>query len=67
MNEIKAANLLEGSIVANHDVVYLRVLDGIGAVWHGTNGSRMHDLQIGELLDAGAVVLRHGYGDEGER
>ncbi len=60
---VKSADLPKGSIVVNVDVVFIRALDGIGAVWRSTNGSQLHDSDIDKRLVVGAQVLRVGYGE----
>lgn len=64
---VKAADLPEGSVVATSKYALFRVMDGIGAVWHSTkNGQRWTDDDVDQMLQHDAVVLRHGYGNEGE-
>lgn len=60
MADVKSADLPAGSVITTGYIAYLRVLDGIGAVWHGTDGSRMRDDQIDRLLQSGAIVLQEG-------
>lgn len=64
MTEDKAADLPEGSVVANGRFAVFRELSGVGMVWYGSNGRRYDDQDMNELLVGAAVVLRHGYGDE---
>nr|WP_221374500.1 hypothetical protein [Actinoplanes polyasparticus] len=66
MNDIKAADLPEGSVVAGRDIAYVSRWVGISAIWCGTDGSRVYDAWIDGVLAADGVVLRHGHGDEGE-
>lgn len=63
MSGVLVEDLPAGTIVTTRTVVFIRMLDGPGAVWHGTNGSRLHSNQIDQKLAFGAEVLRHGYGD----
>lgn len=64
---VKAAGLPEGSVVATSKYALLRVMDGIGGVWHSTkSGQRWTDDDVDLMLQDDGVVLRHGYGDEGE-
>ncbi len=61
MTDIKAADLPEGSVVANSRIAIMRVTSGIGFVWHGTNKKRYTDDDVDGLLFAdGFVVLRNG-------
>lgn len=60
MTDIQATDLPAGSVIANGEIAAMRALDGIGAVWRATNGSRLRDDQIDKLLGEGARVLRSG-------
>ena len=60
MSDVRAADLPEGSVVANDVIAVFRALDGIGAVWRATNGARLRDDQVDDLLATGASVLREG-------
>jgi hypothetical protein len=65
VNELKAADLPEGSVVASRYNVYIK---REGDSWLSTGDDmNTHDWEPQSALDHGAVVLRHGYGDEGER
>jgi hypothetical protein len=57
----KAADLPQGSVVANSHIAIVRVIPGIGFVWHGTDKRRYTDEDVDGLLFAdGFVVLREG-------
>lgn len=63
MDDINAADLPEGSIVASQRTAWIRVLPGPGTVWHGTDSQRRDDRWIDHALVETATVLRHGYGE----
>lgn len=71
MTAIKAADLPEGSVVAVDTRVLIKRSMEYGMDrpnWPSAGQPTPYtDLEVDGLLDDGAVVLRHGYGDEGER
>ncbi len=61
MSDVRAADLPEGSIVADRVVAHIKRDHDY---WRSTNGNRPTDAAIDEDLAAGAAVVRHGYGEE---
>ncbi len=67
LNEHAAANLPAGSIIGTDKTALFRAFDGFGYVWRSTEKSRRHnDEEVDQMLAGGAVVLRHGYGQEAD-
>jgi hypothetical protein len=60
VTDIKAADLPEGSVVADDGIALFRLISGAGFVWRGTDGKRYRDEDVDELLVTGAFVLREG-------
>ncbi|MET0417298.1 MAG: hypothetical protein ABW022_14900 [Actinoplanes sp.] len=70
MTDIKAADLPEGSIVVEQDGDQMvagetEIHDGVRMRWRNEHVVAS-DKFVSWMLEAGARVLRHGYGDEGE-
>ncbi len=67
MTDVKAADLPEGSVVANQHSAWIKVskkLPDLGS-WLGTGDDMStYDWEPQAALDGGAIVLREGYGDE---
>lgn len=73
MNEIKAADLPEVGVVGTEATKtrfatrFTKRWPTPGGEWQGNNAADLTgNWYIDELLGLGAVVLRHGYGDERE-
>lgn len=65
MNEApRAADLPEGSIVANRDKVWIKNHPSHYCPWRSSYGSHEYDVHVDQALADGATVLRHGYGEE---
>lgn len=60
-NILCAADLPDGSVVAENNVVYIRNHPTRTAPWRGTNSGYFGDQHIDEVLAAGGTVLRYGY------
>lgn len=64
MTDIKAADLPEGSVVADARIAWIKNQPRDRAQWSGTDGSFTPDSEIDNRLSgrlgAGAVVLREG-------
>jgi hypothetical protein len=67
VNEIKAADLPDGSVVADNKQAFFKNHPSANSPWRGTSGGHFGDWKVDDALADGAVVLRHGYGSEGER
>ncbi len=59
----RAADLPDGSVVADRDVVYIKNHPSKTAQWRGTNGGYVGDWRVDQALAEGAAVVRHGYGE----
>jgi hypothetical protein len=57
---MKAADLPDGSIVANENKAFIKNRPTRDSQWRGTDGSYARDWFIDDLLAEGAVVLREG-------
>jgi hypothetical protein len=64
--EISAANLSDGSVVADHRRAFIKNHPTPNAPWRGTDGGYHYNRSIDEALANGAVVLREGTGEEVE-
>jgi hypothetical protein len=67
--EVRAADLPEGSIVAKGArVCYCAATDSsfpwVSVEFGGRSLTDVSDRNVRQLLDDGATVLRHGYGEE---
>ncbi|GAA0494040.1 hypothetical protein Ade02nite_20780 [Paractinoplanes deccanensis] len=62
MNDIKAADLPDGSVVANNKHAFIKTHPTRTAQWRGTNGGFFGDWYIDELFTEGkTTVVREGY------
>ncbi len=59
--EVRAADLPEGSIIAARKYVLIKEK---AHVWQSTMGHAWSNGAVDMLLDEGAPVLRHGYGED---
>jgi hypothetical protein len=62
----RAADLADGSVVADHRRAYIKTHPTSTAAWRGTDGGYHHDWTVDEALTNGAEVLRDGTGEEVE-
>lgn len=60
MPEGKAADLPDGSVVADDFHAYIKTHPTAHDPWRGTNGSYAGDWYVDKLLAEGAKVLRKG-------
>lgn len=60
MTTVKAAELPEGSVVANKVTVWIKNNPSEWSQWTGTTGGHYSNTHLQEAIDAGAVVLREG-------
>lgn len=63
---VNAADLPDGSVIADSGHAYIKNRPSPTAAWTSTNGGWLHDKYVQEALDAGAQVLRHGTGEENQ-
>lgn len=61
MSDTKAAELPDGSVVANDKHAFIKTHPSSYAEWRGTTGGWYRDEQIDDEIIAGAVVLRKDY------
>ena len=61
MTDVKAADLPEGSVVANDKHAFIKTHPSKNSEWRGTSGLYCGDWYVDELLSDGAAVLRRGY------
>jgi hypothetical protein len=66
---VRAADLPEGSIVAQAKRVFHKTVDDLDLPWIYAEAGSMYvnnasDDEVDDALDGGATVLRHGYGEE---
>lgn len=64
--EITAAELSDGSVVADHRRAFIKNHPTTTAAWRGTDGGYHGDWSVDEALANGAIVLRDGTGKEVE-
>lgn len=62
MTDIKAADLPEGSVVANERHAWVKSHPSAHSQWRGTSGGYYPDELVDKELAAGAMVLREGQG-----
>jgi hypothetical protein len=60
----RAADLPDGSVVANRNKAWIKNHPSGWSPWRSTQGSYEHDKFIDEALASGATVLRYGYGED---
>jgi hypothetical protein len=60
MTNVKAADLPDGSVVANDRAAFIKTHPTKDSPWRGTDGSYAGDWYVDSLLGRGAVVLREG-------
>lgn len=64
--EITAADLSDGSVVADADRAFIKNHPTPTAPWRGTDGGFHGNWAVDKALTGGAVVLRDGTGEEVE-
>ncbi|MEV1315421.1 hypothetical protein AB0J14_04970 [Micromonospora arborensis] len=65
-DQIRAADLPDGSVVSGERTTYIKDHPSKTAAWRGTRGGHHRDWEVDEALTAGAQVLRVGSEPSGE-
>jgi hypothetical protein len=61
MADVNAADLPDGSVVANADQAFIKNNPSQTAQWTSTAGGWLHSKYVQEAIDRGAVMLREGH------
>ena len=60
MTDIKAADLPDGSVVADDNTAWIKNHPTVTAAWRGTDGGYAGNWLVDKALEKGAQVLRGG-------